>query len=127
MKIKINNIIILSLGAILYPLIEIIYRGYSHISMMIVGAIAFFFVYHINITLNIKSPIFRALFSAFCIVLVELGSGIIINRYLNLNVWDYSGQRFSFLNQICLKYAILWFLLSLIADKFCRVISRFFD
>ena len=41
--------------------------------------------------------------------IVELISGIIINRILLLNVWDYSGLRFNFLGQISLNSSIAWF------------------
>ena len=41
---------------------------------------------------------------------VELLFGMVVNRQLHLNVWDYSGEQYNFQGQICLLYSNLWFL-----------------
>lgn len=43
---------------------------------------------------------------------IEFIFGEIVNRYMNLNVWDYSGEQYNFKGQICLLYSNMWFFLS---------------
>lgn len=106
-------LILFLIGGIVYVLIEISYRGYSHISMFIVGGICFILISSLN-ELPFKMPIALQMFiSCLLITGIELISGIIVNIFLHLNVWDYSLERFNFLGQICLKASIAWFFLSL--------------
>ncbi len=51
--------------------------------------------------------------SALIITTVELITGVIVNLWLGLNVWDYSKQPYNLLGQICLLYTNIWFFLSL--------------
>lgn len=114
-------------GGSLYVLIEIAYRGFSHISMFIVGGICFILISSISEFVPFKIPlIIKMLISCILITLVELISGIIINIFLNLNVWDYSLNKFNFLGQICLKASIVWFFLSLPAIYLGDFIKSFF-
>jgi hypothetical protein len=50
---ELSNIFII--GGILYGLIEIIFRGYTHWSMVITGGLCFLIFYIINITLPTSS------------------------------------------------------------------------
>lgn len=104
------------IGGISYYFIEIVYRGYSHFSMIIVGGLCFILIGSINEFSNKEIPLlFQMIISVLIVNIVELISGIIINRILLLNVWDYSKLRFNFLGQISLKSSIAWFFLSLLA------------
>lgn len=53
--------------------------------------------------------------SAAIITLVELVTGLIVNVWLKLNVWDYSPLPYNFLGQICLLYTNIWFFMSFFA------------
>lgn len=100
-------------GGFLYCAIEILARGYSHISMLIAGGTCFLLVGVIESVLGHSASILSQMF--FCgimITTVELLFGIVVNRQLHLNVWDYSGEQYNFQGQICLLYSNLWFLLS---------------
>lgn len=119
--------ILFLIGGILYVLIEIAYRGYSHISMFIVGGICFILICSIDEFTTFKIPILvQMIIASILITSVELISGIIINIFLNLDVWDYSADKFNFLGQICLKASIAWFFLSLPAIYLGRFIKSFF-
>ena len=59
--------------------------------------------------------ILQMLISVLIVDTLELISGIILNRILVLNVWDYSNLKFNFLGQISLQSSIAWFFLSLLA------------
>ncbi|WP_399324572.1 putative ABC transporter permease [Tissierella sp.] len=56
--------------------------------------------------------------SCLVITILELVFGLVLNIVLKLDVWDYSNLKFNFLGQICLKYSIFWFFLSLPAIVF---------
>ena len=100
-------------GGFLYCAIEILARGYSHISMLIAGGTCFLLVGAIQSILGHSASILSQMF--FCSIMitsVELLFGMVVNRQLHLNVWDYSGEQYNFQGQICLLYSNLWFLLS---------------
>lgn len=42
----------------------------------------------------------------------ELTSGIVLNRWLGFNIWDYSHAKYNFLGQIDLLHSTCWFILS---------------
>ena len=117
---NLNNILkyftLFIIGGISYYFIEIIYRGYSHFSMIIVGGICFVLIGAINEFSNKEVPLLLQMILAVLIVdTIELISGIIINKVLLLNVWDYSNLRFNLLGQISLRSSSAWFFLSLLA------------
>ena len=90
---NLNNILkyftLFIIGGISYYFIEIIYRGYSHFSMIIVGGICFVLIGAINEFSNKEVPLLLQMILAVLIVdTIELISGIIINKVLLLNVWD---------------------------------------
>ena len=100
-------------GGFLYCGIEILYRGYSHISMLIAGGVCFLMVGVVESILGpAASIISQMLWCSIMITTVELITGIIVNKHLHLNVWDYSGEQYNFKGQICLLYTNMWFLLS---------------
>lgn len=116
LNIMLKYLTLFLIGGITYYFIEIIYRGYSHFSMVIVGGICFILIGSINEFTNRNIPLLLQMFiSVFIVDAVELISGIIINRILFLNVWDYSQLKFNFLGQISLRSSIAWFFLSLFA------------
>lgn len=103
-----------AIGGALYYLIEILWRGYSHIGMFVVGGICFILIGLINEYLSFKTPLWKQqLIAAFIVTGIEFIAGLILNVWLRLNIWDYSNLPFNLLGQISLQYSILWFLLSL--------------
>lgn len=102
-------------GGVAYYLIEILYRGYSHWTMFILGGLCFISVGLINNifpwTMKIE---LQAFIGAIIITLLELIVGLIVNVKLNWGVWDYSNVPFNFLGQICLPFSLLWYVLSIV-------------
>lgn len=111
-------------GGLLYLTIELLWRGYSHWSMFIVGGLCFVLLGLINEIFTYHMPMVRQMLIGACIVTaVELASGCVINLWLGWNVWDYSDMPFNILGQVCLPYMGLWFLLSgaaIILDDYLR-------
>ncbi len=111
-------------GGIGYYYLEILYRGSSHYSMLICGGLCFIFIGGLNEQTYFSfSFLEQMLLGAIIITTLELFTGILVNRVLHLNVWNYDGLPLNFLGQICLSYSILWFFLSaiiIVLDDFLR-------
>ncbi len=110
-------------GALCYGSMEIIARGFTHISMGLLGGISFVFI---GLTGQLRrcgklGLLQQLVVSAMFITVSELICGMIDNLWLKLNVWDYSGIPLNYLGQICLPFCVLWFVLSYLgalADEF---------
>ena len=97
------------LGGSIYYGIEILYRNYSHIAMILVGGICFILIGLINEVLSWNMLFWKQVIIGDLLVLtVEFISGCILNLWLGLGIWDYSNLPFNLLGQICLPFAILW-------------------
>ncbi|HEX3023417.1 MAG TPA: hypothetical protein VHP81_13645 [Lachnospiraceae bacterium] len=108
-------ILLFFIGGYAYCGIEILSRGFSHISMLIAGGICFILIGLMNeITPNI-SFVSQMVIASIIITSVEFITGLIVNLWLGLNVWDYSNLPYNFMGQICLLYMNIWFVLSALA------------
>ena len=100
---------LLILGGSIYYGIEIAFRGHSHITMFLVGGICFIFIGLINEVIDWNMAFFLQMILGDIIVLiVEFVSGVYLNIYLQLGIWDYSNMPFNLMGQICLPFALLW-------------------
>lgn len=112
------------IGGITYVLIELAWRGYSHISMFILGALCFVLLGGINEFLPWELGfVWQMLIGAGIVTILELIVGIVVNVWLGLEVWDYSNLPFNFMGQICLPFSFAWTLLSgvaIIVDDYLR-------
>lgn len=112
-----NNILkynfLFLVGGTIYFLLEILSRGFSHISMFICGGLCFVLIGLLNTSTRFRIPLLLQMaISSIIITIAELITGLIVNVWLKLDVWDYSKLPFNFLGQICILYTILWFFLS---------------
>lgn len=112
------------MGGMIYFSIELAYKGDSHFSMFITGGAAFLLIGGINSYFDRNMPLIKQmLFSAVIITLLEFISGVIVNIWLDLNVWDYSHIPFNLMGQICPRFFFIWFVISLpgiVLDDFFR-------
>lgn len=99
-------------GGIGYGLIEILWRGRTHPSMVLCGGLCFLFMHTVNAAMRKHSVFLRALICMAGITAMEFAVGCIVNIALGMGVWDYSGMRFQLMGQICLLYSFFWYLLS---------------
>jgi len=98
------------LGGTGYALMEIVWRGYSHWSMFLLGGACFLMAGLIS---RLRTNIFvKSLLCGSCITVAELFCGLVVNRLLGLDVWDYTHLPFDVLGQICLPFTLLWIALS---------------
>ena len=119
MKNNIIKIIALFLiyGSIYYSL-EVLYRGYSHVSMFILSGVLGVAIGLINeITPKINIWL-ETLIGTIIATIGEGVTGIIVNNILHLNVWDYSDLPFTFFYGQCnLIFCLIWFILTYIVIK----------
>ena len=119
-------LIVFSVGAVIYSLVEILFRGFTHWTMTITGGVAFLLIHISNFRLKTKNLFLKCLTGCGIITLLEFFVGLIVNRKFGLNVWDYSGQKFNILGQICPAFSAAWFVISLPAIYLSRFIKSFF-
>lgn len=106
-------------GGVSYGLLEIMWRGYTHISMLIAGGLCFWLLVRIT---KIDCGFFvKSVIGGLCITVVEFISGCVVNLWLGLSVWDYSSMAMSFLGQVCLGFTLLWTAISAIVILICRL------
>lgn len=98
---------------VVYVALEVIFRGYSHPSMFIVGGLCGVLVGAINQCPRFyNAPVFlQSIIGALIVLCVEFVSGCILNLWLGLGVWDYSGMAGNLLGQVCPAFGLLWFLI----------------
>ena len=99
---------VFAFGAVLYPSLEVLWRGYSHYSMALAGGVACLLLYYLSALYPAASRILRAVIGGALILVVEFTVGVIFNLFLGMNVWDYTGKPFALLGQVCPSYALLW-------------------
>ncbi len=106
-----KNMLLFAIGGIVYIIIELLWRGYTHFSMFILGGMCFFLVGQINE--NRKIPLItQMVIGAAIITLLEFICGYIVNIRLGLDVWNYADMPMNIMGQICLPYTLAWFVLS---------------
>lgn len=123
-KVFLKYLFLFILGGSSYVGIELLYRGYSHISMFVVGGCCFLFIGLINEILSWETPIeLQILYGLIFTLFIEFVSGCILNLWLKLDIWDYSNLPFNLLGQISLLFAILWIpiiLVGILLDDYAR-------
>ena len=107
-----KNLLIFSIFGLTYGLIEILWRGYTHPSMVIVGGTCGLLIGLLNERNKEMNLLLQMVEGMVIVTVLEFVSGIILNLYLGLNVWDYSNMRFNLLGQVCPQFCIAWFFLS---------------
>ena len=114
MEAALRPLLVFAVGGIAYGTIEMLYRRYTHWTMILAGGLAFALLYLAYTTFAAGWSIWlKALLGSGVITGIELAVGAGFNLGLGWRIWDYSGQPLNFKGQICLLYSGLWYLLSL--------------
>ena len=112
----VKSVLLFFVGGLLYYLIEVVWRGYSHWTMFFLGGLCFVCIGLINEILPWEMPLWKqGIIGALMITVLEYAVGCIVNIGLGWNVWDYSDVPFNVHGQICLPFTLLWFAVSLAA------------
>lgn len=112
------------IGGAIYVLIELVYRGYSHWTMFLLGGLCFVLIGGVNEYIPWEMPLWlQAGIGAVIITALEFICGCIVNLALGWNVWDYSNTPLNILGQVCLPFAIIWFVIAhagIVLDDYLR-------
>lgn len=108
-----KGILLFLVGGLIYFWLEVLWRGYSHWSMFLLGGLCFVLCGLINEGVSWEMPLpLQMLISALMITALEFLTGCIVNLWLGWQVWNYSKLHVQLLGQISLKSSVIWFLLS---------------
>lgn len=101
---RISEILFLcAIGGTIYYTIELMFRGFSHWSMFILGGICFLYFWWQS---RCNDPMWlQVIRCTVFVVSCEFITGIIVNKWLQWSVWDYSSQPYNLFGQICLPFA----------------------
>ncbi len=102
-----------AVGGIGYNGLEVLWRGYSHWSMTILGGLCFHMIGRIYLRLFSRTKTGCCALCALAVTAAEFVTGCVVNRLCRMQVWDYSGLSGNLLGQVCIWYTLLWGLLSL--------------
>ena len=97
------------LGGALYYSIECAFRGFSHWSMFVLGGICFMFFGLQGMETGWREPLWIQVFRcSIFVVSSEFITGIVVNKWMGWQVWDYSDQPYQLWGQICLPFATIF-------------------
>ena len=116
--------ILFAIGGAAYGAIEVLWRGYTHWSMILTGGSCFAVLYKILIRAASCSMKVKCCIGSAVITWFEFTAGFVFNHCLRLGVWDYSDRRFNFCGQICPLYSLLWGLLTVPVVKICGMLHK---
>lgn len=110
---------VFGIGGVLYSMVEILWRGYTHWSMTLTGGVCFLVLYALHVYAVRVPFLVRCFLGALAITAAEFLAGCIVNLWLRWEVWDYSDVPFNILGQVCPLFSFLWLLLGAAAAPIC--------
>lgn len=115
---RVLSMLLWTWGGAVYFMIEVVYKtatGHAdQISwtMLVLAVVLCVPVERAGAELPWDCPLWlQALSCATLVTFTELVAGLIINVWLGMGVWDYSGLPGNVLGQICPQFALLWWAL----------------
>lgn len=119
LKVCLKLLVLAVIGGAIYVGIEMLWRGHSHPSMFILGGLCFVSIGLINELFPWDLGIvWQALLGGTLVTCLEFITGVIVNIWLKLGVWDYSGLPLNIWGQVCLPFYFAWVGLSVVAIVF---------
>ncbi len=106
--------LIFIVGGFGYGLLEIVFRGFTHWSMIITGGSALISLYLIYQAFPDQSIIIKSLIGCSVITTLEFTVGLIVNKLFSFGVWDYTNSPDNILGVISLRFSLCWFAISFI-------------
>lgn len=102
-------LVLFIVGGVLYNVIEMLFRGWTHWTMLLLGGACFICLGLINELIPWRMPLWQqVLIGVAIITYFELMTGCVVNLWLGWGIWDYSSMRGNFLGQICPQFMLLW-------------------
>ena len=111
---KINSdALLIPFGGTAYGLVEVLYRGHTHWTMLLLVGVCFWLMAQVGSLLAEAPGWLCAAPCALLITALEFLTGCVVNLGLGWNVWDYSAQPLNLWGQVCFGFLGLWYLLAL--------------
>ena len=112
-------------GGLVYGAFELLWRGRTHWTMLIVGGLCVL-ILHFIATRSAQPGWKKWITGGALITTVEFLTGIAVNIILGWGVWDYTTMKMNLLGQICLLFSLLWVALSIPAMRVLAAVDRRF-
>lgn len=111
-----KTLVLFLIGAVLYAAIELLWRGHTHWTMAVLGGLLFLLLGGLNNWIPWEMPLlWQIVIGTGIVTATEFAAGCILNLWLKLDIWDYSGMPFNVLGQICPQFTAAWIALSIVA------------
>ncbi|MEY8355270.1 hypothetical protein AALB39_18200 [Lachnospiraceae bacterium 54-53] len=111
-------------GGCIYIGMELLFRGRSHWTMLVLGGVCFVSLGLINQVIPWEMPLYQQILLGDAIVtILEFMTGCVVNIWLGWGIWDYSHLPGNILGQICPLFSLLWLpvcLAGIILDDWLR-------
>ena len=107
------DLIVFSLGAAAYGMMEVLFRGYTHWTMVLTVGACVLTLYYLSGWLLSMPLLMAAAMGALIITCYEFFVGMVVNLRLGWDVWDYSALPENVLGQICPAFTGIWFAICL--------------
>lgn len=117
-----KNAILFCIGGWAYAVIEILFRGWTHVSMFVLGGLCFLLIGGLGRQKPRPSLAVQLLFGVMICTSGELLFGLLFNR--DHRIWDYRGMPGNLGGQICPQFVVLWIPLTLAAVYLFRWCDR---
>ena len=117
------DFVVFSLGAASYGMMEILFRGYTHWTMVFTGGACVLTLYYLSGWLLAMPLIAAAAMGAVIVTFYEFFVGVVVNLRLGWDVWDYSSQPGNVLGQICPVFTGIWFTICFLFFGTVKLIS----
>lgn len=118
---KLLSLLIWTWGGTTYFLLEVLYKSIrgepEKISwtMLVLAIFLCIPIERAGCELPWEYPLLlQAFICAVLVTVCEFFAGLILNVWLNMNIWDYSNLPLNLCGQICLRFFLLWWLLCLV-------------
>ena len=106
--------VIFYLGGMFYCGVELLWRGWTHGSMFLLGAVCFYLVGSLDRRWHLP-VLWQMVLGALIVTFCEFWTGVLVNEVMHLSVWDYSDAPLNFRGQICPQYFCGWLGIALLA------------
>lgn len=111
-KHPLGEYLLIPIGGTAYGLVEVLWRGHTHWTMVLLGGVCFYLIGQIGS--HLRLPLYLcAVPCAYVITGLEFLTGCVVNLLLGWNVWDYSSLPMNLLGQVSLTFLGCWYLLSI--------------
>lgn len=106
---------IAGLGGLAYMGVELLWRGSTHWTMGVLGGVCFALIGLLDEWQDHPSMLLQMVQGAALITTLELLTGLIVNRWLGMQIWDYSDMPGNLWGQVCPQFIVAWLALAWLA------------